>query len=127
MLKLACAASEGGSQEKTCRGRRLASVGPKHMSSSASLRHHLHPALAAQSSRVARSWHGDGPARPDPTLPLPAPAAAEAAETAVAQTRRRSMVGAADLVLLVDIFGCNCQVVQKGVPNAERACAWHSG
>lgn len=83
-------------------------MAPKHMSSSASLRHHRHPTLAAQSPCVARSWHGGGPARPDPTLPLPAPAAAAAAETAAAQTRRTSTAAAADLVLLA-IFGCSCQ------------------
>jgi hypothetical protein len=63
----------------------------KHMSSSASLRHHRHPPLAAHWPRVARSWHGRTPARP-----LLVPAAA-----AVAETRRSSASRDADLVVAI--------------------------
>ena len=102
----AFAAPEGGSQEKTWRGRRHASVAPKHVSSSASLRHHRHPLRAAQSPRVARSRHGGSPPRPDPPLLLLAPAAAAAApENAPALTRRSSASRAADLAPA--IFGCS--------------------
>jgi hypothetical protein len=101
----ACAAPAGGSQEKTWRGRRHASAGPKHMSSSSSLRHHRHllpPPLATHSPRVARSRHGGASARPDPALALPAPAAAAAEKAAQIRSRESK---AADLLTLA-MAGC---------------------
>lgn len=96
---LACVAAAGESQEKIWSGSPHASDAPKHMSSSASLRHHrqmLPPPLATQSSRVVRSRHpASASARPDPpTLPLLFLAGAAAA----AQTKSSvSTSSAADL------------------------------
>uniref|UniRef100_A0A0E0JNI9 Uncharacterized protein n=1 Tax=Oryza punctata TaxID=4537 RepID=A0A0E0JNI9_ORYPU len=86
-LRAWAAPPAGGSQENTWCGSLHASAAPKHMSSSASLRHHRHllpPPLATHSPRVARS---EQPTSACPAPPFPFLPGAAATATTAAQTR----------------------------------------